>query len=35
VRLAIEAGTLPALLDEWDRAAAAFRQQTSALHMYQ
>ena len=35
VRLAIEAGTLPALLDEWDRAAAAFRQQTSAVRMYQ
>jgi len=34
VRLAIEAGTLPALLDEWDRAAAAFAQETSALRMY-
>jgi uncharacterized protein YbbC (DUF1343 family) len=35
VRLAIEAGTLPALLDEWDRAAAAFRQETSAIRLYQ
>src|SRR5687767_2917371 len=35
VRLAIEAGTLPALLDEWDLAAAAFRQETSAAHLYQ
>jgi uncharacterized protein YbbC (DUF1343 family) len=35
VRLAIEAGTLPALLDEWDRAAAAFAQETSALRIYQ
>ena len=35
VRLAIDAGTLPGLLDEWDRSAAAFRQQTSAVHMYQ
>ena len=25
VRLAIEGGRLPALLDEWDREAAAFR----------
>jgi uncharacterized protein YbbC (DUF1343 family) len=35
VRLAIEVGTLPALLDEWDRAAAAFRQETSAVRLYQ
>ena len=34
VRLAIEAGTLPALLDEWDREAAAFKQGTLALRMY-
>jgi uncharacterized protein YbbC (DUF1343 family) len=35
VRLAIEAGTLPALLDEWDREAAAFREETSGVRMYQ
>jgi uncharacterized protein YbbC (DUF1343 family) len=35
VRLAIDAGTLPALLDEWDRAAAAFQQETSAVRLYQ
>lgn len=35
VRLAIEGGTLPALLDEWDRAAAAFRRETAALRLYQ
>ena len=35
VRLAIEDGTLPALLDEWDRAAAAFQRETSALRLYQ
>jgi uncharacterized protein YbbC (DUF1343 family) len=35
VRLAIEAGTLPALLDEWDRAAAAFQRETSAVRLYQ
>ena len=34
VRLAIEAGTLPALLDEWDRAAEAFRRETLSLRMY-
>ena len=34
VRLAIEAGTLPALLDEWDRAAEQFRQETMALRLY-
>jgi len=33
-RLAIEAGTLPALLDEWDREAAAFRQGVSELLLY-
>jgi len=35
VRLAIEAGTLAALLDEWDRAAEAFRQETLSLRLYQ
>jgi uncharacterized protein YbbC (DUF1343 family) len=35
VRLAIEGGTLPALLDEWDRAATAFQQETLALRLYQ
>lgn len=35
VRLAIEGGTLPALLDEWDRAAAAFQRETSAMRLYQ
>ena len=35
VRLAIEAGTLPALLDEWDRAAAAFQRETLLLRLYQ
>jgi uncharacterized protein YbbC (DUF1343 family) len=34
VRLAIEAGTLAPLLDEWDRAAAAFRQETLVLRVY-
>lgn len=34
VRLAIEAGTLPALLDEWDREAAAFRRSVSGVLMY-
>ena len=34
VRLAIEGGTLPALLDEWDREAAAFRRSVSELLMY-
>ena len=34
VRLAIEAGTLPALLDEWDREAAAFQRETVALRLY-
>jgi uncharacterized protein YbbC (DUF1343 family) len=35
VRLAIEAGTLPALLDEWDREAGKFRQDVSDLLLYQ
>jgi uncharacterized protein YbbC (DUF1343 family) len=35
VRLAIEAGTLPALLDEWDRGASEFRRGVSDLLMYQ
>lgn len=35
VRLQIEAGTLPALLEEWDRAAAAFRAGVAAMLMYQ
>ena len=35
VRLAIEAGTLPALLDEWDREAAEFKQGIQSLRMYQ
>jgi uncharacterized protein YbbC (DUF1343 family) len=34
VKLAIEAGTLPALLDEWDREAAAFRQGVADLLLY-
>ena len=34
VRLAIEAGTLPALLDEWDRRAADFRRGVSNLLTY-
>jgi uncharacterized protein YbbC (DUF1343 family)/CubicO group peptidase (beta-lactamase class C family) len=34
VRLAIEAGTLPALLDEWDREAAQFKQGVADLLMY-
>jgi uncharacterized protein YbbC (DUF1343 family) len=35
VRLAIDAGTLAPLLDEWDREAAAFQRVTSALRLYQ
>jgi uncharacterized protein YbbC (DUF1343 family) len=35
VRLAIDAGTLAPLLDEWDRAAAAFQRETSTLRLYQ
>lgn len=34
VKLAIEGGTLPALLDEWDREAAKFRQGVSDLLLY-
>jgi uncharacterized protein YbbC (DUF1343 family) len=34
VRLAIDAGTLPALLDEWDRQAAEFRRDVSDLLLY-
>lgn len=34
VRLAIEGGTLPALLDEWDRDAAAFRRSVAGLLLY-
>jgi uncharacterized protein YbbC (DUF1343 family) len=34
VRLAIEAGTLPALLDEWDREAAAFKEGAKGLLLY-
>ena len=35
VRLAIDAGRLPALLDEWDREAAGFRDATRAVLLYQ
>lgn len=31
VRRAIESGTLPALLDQWDREAAAFRERRKAF----
>jgi len=34
VRLAIEGGRLPALLEEWDREAAEFRESSKAVHMY-
>ena len=34
VRLAIDAGRLPALLDEWDREAAAFRETTKTVLLY-
>ena len=34
VRLAIEAGTLPALLDEWDRGAEEFRRGVTGLQLY-
>jgi hypothetical protein len=34
VRLAIEAGTLPALLDEWEREAAAFKESSKAVLLY-
>jgi uncharacterized protein YbbC (DUF1343 family) len=33
-RLAIEAGTLPALLAEWDREAAAFKESSKAVLLY-
>jgi uncharacterized protein YbbC (DUF1343 family) len=35
VRLAIEAGTLPLLLEEWDRDAAAFGESRKAFFLYQ
>ncbi|MDF1504134.1 DUF1343 domain-containing protein [Roseisolibacter sp. H3M3-2] len=34
VRKAVEGGTLPALLDEWDREAAAFKTESQALLLY-
>jgi uncharacterized protein YbbC (DUF1343 family) len=34
VRLAIDAGTLPALLDEWDRQAETFRRSVSDVLLY-
>ena len=34
VRLAIEGGTLPALLDEWDREAAEFRESRKPYLLY-
>ena len=34
VRLAIDAGTLPALLEEWDRDAAAFRERRRTFLLY-
>jgi uncharacterized protein YbbC (DUF1343 family) len=34
-RLAIDAGRLPALLDEWDREAAAFREMRMSILLYQ
>jgi uncharacterized protein YbbC (DUF1343 family) len=34
VRLSIEGGTLPALLERWDREAAAFRERRKALLLY-
>ena len=34
VRLAIEGGALPALLDEWDREAAAFRESRKPYLLY-
>jgi uncharacterized protein YbbC (DUF1343 family) len=34
VRLAIEGGTLPALLDEWDREAADFRESRKPFLLY-
>lgn len=35
VRLAVEGGRLPALLDEWDRSAAEFREASRAFWLYQ
>jgi len=35
VRLAIEGGTLPALLDEWDREAATFKRSVADILLYQ
>ncbi len=35
VRLAIDGGRLPALLEEWDSEAEAFRDSSAALHLYQ
>ena len=35
VRLAIDAGRLPALLEEWDREAAAFRESRKSVLLYQ
>lgn len=35
VRRAIESGTLPALLDEWDREAAAFRERRTRFLLYE
>ena len=34
VRLAIEGGTLPALLEQWDREAAAFKERRQAYLLY-
>ena len=34
VRLAIEGGRLPALLDEWDREAAEFRESSKQFLLY-
>lgn len=34
VRLAIDAGTLQPLLEEWDREAAEFRENSSKFHLY-
>ena len=34
VKKAIESGTLPALLEEWDREAAAFKASSAKYHLY-
>jgi hypothetical protein len=34
VRLAIEGGTLPALLEEWDREAAQFKESQKPFLLY-